>query len=446
MRAEALGVVLFDSPSTYSPESENPGYLCLPDTEPVRIFGTGDLPSDVRWLTNINLDVARAARLKNSPKLLNTNFLRTSVSTILSELGLSNRPVSVQAYALAHYFRNTMTLADSLLGISGTPAFSLNQAIPVQISHYQPSISEQVRQFSVQSHQSYTQCEVSAGRDSKFTSVTLPRQAHAAAILTAGLPWGGWEKLPLSGVASNQSRVDYVLGCGRPAIAQITVTKVSKKFNQLVNYGAGAGMLSAKTRTNNDYAVPNGRHCATSNELKFLAEIADVTVDEVYVCDSPVEVRYGLPVETVQSGLSYSYGLLCENIWTSLSRDTDGRVSKSPMSAWLHAEDRLACLRKAISMHDLGYKILGYGYGRVNIALEQEMLDRYHTDCMQLGVVPAMGLAVSDVVSISESPSPEELFNGLICQGAYDTILDLDNQFVNESANAAELARGVESE
>lgn len=436
----AVGVVIFDSNKNYDPEGDNPGYRCLPGREPVRIYGTRDLPTNVRWLTNINLDVAYASRLQNSPKLLNTNYLRTSVNSILNELGLKGRPLAEQSFVVSNVFNNVMRLCGALLGVTEPPLFSLSQAIPSQIGHYQKPVDRELKSVSVRAVQSYGQCEVRSSKEAVFTSVVIPRYRHAKNILGAGLPWGDWRLVDQVCLPLKPERLEWIEGLAEPSLCKIKINRVGKKFNSLINYGAGAGLLGQRGKGGGDYSVMNDRLYASSNEIAFLSDVADIVIDDVYLCDEPVETRYELPSNDKMAPLSYSYGLLAENLWTCLDRDKDGKKQRNPMSAWLHAEDRLACIKVAAELSRMGYKILSYGYGRVTLALEPDMVGRVAGDCMRLGLIPPLGIGATDVVTIPDEPSGEDLIVGLFAQANLDSILDIDNLFTEKCCNRAAIA------
>lgn len=435
-----IGVVIFDRTNNYDPDGENPGYCCLPGKEPVRIYGTGDLPTDVRWLTNINLDVAYSSRLQNSPKLLNTNFLRTSVNSILVELGLKKKDPDKQVYIVASVFSNVMKQAQAFFGIDSPPIFSLAQAIPSQLGHRPRSIDNDVRESSLRAIQSFGQCEAKPSSQSIFTSVLIPRHHHASKVLAEGLPFGEWSKVDNGSLPSKPKRQDWITNLPVPALCKIKIDRVSRKYNPLVNYGAGAGLLGKKGGSGASYSVLNDRVFACANEIEFLADIADISIEDTFVCEEPLEHRYKLPISDRLAPLSYSYGILLENMWTSLDRDFDGKKQRSPMAAWLHATDRVECLKKASELHGIGYTILSYGYGRITLALEPRMQERLVSDCQRLGLIPPLGIGSSNVVVMPDAPTGDELLIGLFSQANLETILDLDNQFTEKSC--AKLSKG----
>ena len=431
-----IGVVIFDSNKHYDPDEENPGYACLPGKEPIRIYGTVDLPTDVKWLTNINLDVAYAARLQNSPKLLNTNYLRTSVNSILVELGLKQKETSQQAYIIAGIFSNVMRMSQSFYGLSEAPMFSLSQAIPSQLGHQPRDITQEVKDCAVRAVQSFGKCEARPSSEAVFTSVTIPRVTHAKRILARGLPFGEWTKVLPSGLPAKSKRQEWIKSLPVPALCRIKISRVNRKYNPLINYGAGAGLLDKKGSSGSTYSVLNDRVYACSNEIEFLSNIADISIEDVYVSDEPLEQRYKVASEDRLAPLSYSYGLLMENLWTSLDRDSEGKKLRTPMSAWLHALDRIDCLKQAGELHRLGYTVLSYGYGRITIALEPDLRNKLVSDCQRLNLVPPLGVSPADVVAVPDSPNGDDLLIGLSAQGNLETLLDLDNQFTEKACNS----------
>ncbi len=436
-KAMSVGVIIFDNAKGYNPEKDNSGYSCLPGQEPIRIFGTHELPTNVRWLTNISLDVAAASSLQNRPVLLNTNFLRTSVNSMITELGLKGLSATEQSFILAGIFNNVMRQANTLLGIDEPPLFSLSQAIPATLGHYLVPMNDDVKEASAKVAQNVGQCEIKAGKEAVFASVLIPRQRHASNILTTGLPFGRWRHVEKADLPLKPQRIDWVCTLNKPALCQIKINRVKKKYQQLVNYGAGAGLIDQKGNMGNSSSVMNGHYYACSNEVAFLSNIADIVIEDVFICESILEARYALPSTNKMAALSYSYGLLAENIWSSLDRGEDGKKLGTPATAWLHAEDRIACLKVAAELSRSGYKVLSYGYGRITLALEPDMIRGLTKDCLRLMLVPPIGIDTNDIVSIPENPSGEALLIGLFAQANINVIMDMDNAFTEQCCNHA---------
>lgn len=423
-----FGSAIFEQPKKYDPGGMNHGYKCLSGQLPERIFGTGELPSNVKWLTNISVDQAFNLQLRNTPRILDDKYLRTAASSIILELGLKHAAFETQASVVAKIFSNVMSLAKVYFSLNDTPAGSLAAGLPGFIGHHQPLITDRrIGDASSQAIHQFSHCERmqdGSGRV-EYISVVLPRIQHAKHVLDSGLPFDDFEFIPNSKMPPEPNRLSWVLRSDLPILAKVRIPRIEKSWNPLINWGNGAGLI--KKQNVNSF---NGRDYATSNELRVLSNFSEIIVDEIAISNTPIENRYSLPAINRLSETSYSYGLLCENIWCSLARDKGGQYVRSPMTAWLHATDRMECLKYAFEFSRAGFIVNGYGYGRITLAIREEQKSDFRKFAFKLGLFPYLEPGMD--CELSSEASPEQIFKTLFQSGLRDELIYLDNAFVSQ--------------
>lgn len=431
---QVYGAVIFEAPKSYDPVSNNPAYKCIAGEEPERIFGTGELPSSARWLSNITLEQAHNMQLRNTPKLLDDKFLRTATSSIILELGLKRASFSKQASVIAGVYRNVMELSNIYFGLPENPVNALASGLPSLMGHYQPLINDKkIVDAASKAILPFSNCErknIGNSNNIEFVSLVLPRVRHAQNVLGAGVPWDDFEFLSQSQLPSQSNRLNWVINSDLPIIAKVRIPKIDKSFNHLINWGNGAGIISKRNAGAGNYNTLNPRDYVTSNELRKLAEFSDIEIDEIAISNTPVENRTKLPGVSKLSTTSYSFGLLCENIWCSVARDQTGQPKRSPMTAWLHASDRMLCLDYASHLSRLGFTINGYGYGRITLAVSEDQKSDLRRAAFDLGLFPSLELNSTINSDLTDSNNPESILRFLYENGYLDDLVYLDDQYI----------------
>lgn len=418
----------------YNPNSLNPGYKCLTDGEPVPFEGTGELSTNVLWLTNITVTSAYSNQLRNTPRLLDDKYLRTTTSSILLELGLKKASLEDQSRYLASIFKNVMELSAQFYKLDEPPKSALAAGIPAQINYYHPKVLDRsIYEASQLAALAFVQCERSlpSNQEYEFVSVILPRKSHAKNMLALGMPFDDFFWLTDHQMPVKSKRLKWVLDSEFPMLCQVEVTAISKAYNHLINWGNGAGSLLKRKTNSNGFMTANKREWVTSNELRVLAQFCNIEVHKVAISNTPPEVRFSLPSEDKHSDLSYSYGLLAENLWCSLMRDIEGNYIRSPLTAWMHANDRMLCLEKAKQLSDLGFKVNGYGYGRITLAVPVGQRSELKLAALKLDLLPFFDLDVTgDEIDVSGCSTEFEILKLLYSCGHLPFLLEVDDLFV----------------
>lgn len=435
-----FGAAIFSNPKSYDPASVNNGALALgriKDSQVIKaIGGSGELANNIKWLTNFTSETAYFAQLKNTPKLLEDKYLRTAVSSIILELGLKHSSFEDKASVIADVFNNTMLLAKHFYSIVEAPKGALASGLTTKLGHYQIPIEDRSLESAVsQSVQSFTNCERRATNNARleFVSVVLPRVDHARNLLSGGVPMDNLVWLSESQLPPVPNRLNWACNIHLPLLVEIKISKISPSYSGLINWGNGAGSIIGKAA----YAVSNERLFVTNNELKFLSTFADIQIGKIAICESELDFRYTLPIDTELARTSYSYGLLSENIWCALLRDSNGAYRRGFSCSWLHAADRMRCLEFAKVLFDKGYAVNGYGYGRITLAVTEAEKKILKHDCLRLGLLPFVDHIHSDETeSLLNSLDSSSDINKMIFGGSRSDLIQLfDNSFVDEVIN-----------
>lgn len=425
------GSVYFPNAREYSPSGDNEAYLCH-DGETRKIPGLGHAPTNAYWLTNLDYVKVRNTQLVHSPRILSDKFLRTSIDSMLLENGLRSASPSERAAFVSSVFSSCMRLSSHFHGMDYPPASSLAAGLVPYTDVPTRVLSNELKEASTGAYQTYVVCEredMSSATDISFTSVTVPRVGHSQYVLRQ-LPLGYFISLTDRDLPMKSKRLDWVLG-QPPSICGITLSNIDPAIGPLLNWGAGAGRV---VRNNNEHL--NQRGYATSNEIAFLADYADIEIHSVAISEDGLS-----PVAQLNDGnteakhVSYSYGIFCENRWVSFVIDAEGRPVRSPLSCWIHAEDRIACLKYAIALKKKGYSVNGYGYGRITLALSRAREEQLFWDAASLGLLAPVGTNTRKLKLPSRTLSGWEANVFIRANASISQIKSFDARFIQELVN-----------
>ena len=150
---------------------------------------------------------------------------------------------------------------------------------------------------------------------------------------------------------------------------RVKIHGLEETVGRLMNYGSGAQTVERMGQGGAHYSARNLREWCSLPELEVLAQAGDIQILQVATASG--WDRSGLHVYNSKvASVSYSYGLVAENLWAGITRkpDSSGAVSNNLSSAWVQAVDRMSCLRIAERIHNLGFEVMNYGNGRITVA------------------------------------------------------------------------------
>lgn len=390
-----LGAAIFDEPQKYDKSRINSGFKCIHGEEPEPISGVGDLSNDVHWITNIPYEPFIKNQLAGTSRLLGTNFLRHNVDGICSDLGISNLDSRQKSIIISQILHSTFNLAVKEFSLSGMPALGLSAGIASTNLTPIPAVSSEMRTPSGEAFQNYTRCEYTYRSTNEQFSVWLPRLAHGEAVLQEGFPLGSFKLLGRHLLpASNQERLQFLDRIPFPFMAHVTIDSISDEVSHLLNWSNGAPQ---KLSSNARFKQNNSRSWVCGNEFNYIRQYADIKINDVALSDAPLECSLRLPYrrDLVKNGnelrdicsVSYSYGLLAENYWASLTRNAEGKIEISPLSSWIHASDRIRTIHFASNLSKAGFDVKGFGFGRIDLSVRKEQIPDLTIACISNGLL-----------------------------------------------------------
>ena len=416
--SNGVGIALFNDPQPTN-KRNLAGVYCVAGREPVRFTEQNALPAHMRWLTNLNSEA-----IKPTAPILSPYFATTTVDQLKKELGLTMMPIEHQAYFLSIALNNITQITHNIYGASHTPLTALHDMMPNELRKANPIPHSEFKAVLARSDTTHHTLHAKAHVKSALLCLVLPRYQHALNMLKDGLPLCDWVKMENAEMGPKPKRMDWVLSEVRPTVCLVRIAQVKVALQGVVD-AAFTEQFVADGSTQGVYV--------TTPELVFLNEVAQVTIEEVYIASSRLTTKIKLPLTDSLARMSWAYGIVCENYCNALRKGIDGTVTRTFHSFWLQAQDRLHCLEKVVALMKRGYVIRGFGMGKILIALEPHMNEAFYRDCVDLAIVPPM---TQDPVTISwsEKPTSVDLSVQLFLQSNVQPLFVLDRQLIDRDA------------
>jgi len=431
---KGFGAVIFNNPQ----DTNDGGYACIHGETPFFIEGTGMLQTGIYWITNLEFEEYHRSAISKSPRFRQENFLRTRISSLLIEMGLKDSPVSDQAEAIAHVFGNVMYFADVQLGMNSVPHKSLSHGLRQIFIKKEEVLSEDVLKASEQAVQTFTICEKSSADTKKKTqliSLIHHRYEYANQLISQKYPSSSWRPVGADCNSGPQSeRINYIKQASNPMLIRITIHSVSDEMNRIISYGSGAGYLAANTKQGQNHITLNDHSWVTSIECLKLLQHCDLEIHEAYIADGWRTCPVTIPAWGNFVDNSYSFGLYCECLWTSITKKLDGNIATTPLAAWITGLDRLICMNSALKIaSDENLTISSYGYGRVTLQVDEEEALRLPDLALKLRMIsPPSLLQREGIVPPDRTASRAEIMQYFMMSGQKDFIREIDNRAIEE--------------
>lgn len=356
------GVALFDNTAR-----RDTGWACIAGDQPRRIAGTKDLTSGAVWLTNIDFTEFRNSGLGGSNRYRRSNYLRTNLGRLASELGVaSHRAGTIPASGaectatLANFFATVMEVSWRLR-VNGYPPNQLRQGFRV-ISHIPPppQLQREVERAIEDSFQSYTFSERRLGGlhsdETEVIFLAIHRLEHARNVLSKPVPAGNWRVCP-------KMTTDQIVNSERPLLLKVEISSSENQVGRLLNFGGNT------TRQTRDTSEARPREWVTQPEYEFLLHHARIHVDTIYQAEEyiPNPLRKILEHFGELQAVSPAFLSVAESIWASGLVNSGGYADRSPFGAWIASYDRIACAQAAIDLihRDPSIDVTSFGYGRI---------------------------------------------------------------------------------
>ncbi len=383
-----IGAIVFDPSSVIggsdrSVVSLTGGWASIGGTPARRIQGIAELPNDVIWLTNLGYTAFLAAKLNMHANFRNEGWLRTAFEQIATEFGLGRNTgkaketaevLSLIAHRVVAYSckeLNIQVQSHARLNDDYATAMGLDRCrIPEM--HYSTfeTIAGHPNVSVIQS--------VSFGRGTA-SSMTLRcnRLAYARRMLSNMVPPDtGWELVKQKLTDADLERME------KPFLVRCRITNVKPIMAEALSWGGGSKLI---------------REWLTDVEWRIVRQYADVELRAAMVCEQGYESldSYAgmLPQGTVDE-LSYSLGLVAEQVWTALmnKQPCAGRINGYPArAAWLRAIDRMQMFDYAQRMQSRrGVTLISYGMGNVVVRVPEGGAKHILDMAVDVGLMPPM--------------------------------------------------------
>jgi len=360
------GVVLFDSAivnvtgdKTFV--SLDAGWASIAGERAFRIGSIHELASDVMWVANLTQEQFYRASLADKPNLRNDSYLRSSLRHIYTELGVDPMQGSpaVATEVLATVLQRTLEYAKGHYDIEPRGR-TLNEDFASALGAPRSQIAPDIyRLFEQSASHAYVTTLKTTNYRSSGATLTLRRNRvqHAQELLSKAVPPdSAWQyrsrrELPAS-VADIETMLEQ---CPTAFLVQCAVTNVSPLVSEVYSTNAGAKVI---------------RNWLTDVEWRQARQWADIEYVGLLLCtapSAPIPQGARLPAAS-HAALSYTCGLIAEQVWTAMTMKRGGRGEESRFTAaaaWFRAMDRSVMFSYAQQLHAKGLTVWGYGGGNV---------------------------------------------------------------------------------
>lgn len=350
-----FGCVQFDD------DKPGPGWASIGGEQAFRIRSTGDLKSDVQWLTSLNYDKFSQSGFSNHPTLRSSGFLRTELNALKEEFGCESRHMktSESTEFISEIFSRIMYLAKHNFGIQQSTNTTLARDIREVLMPPDEGISDEMDEALKHAWQPYARCERNPKRQkTKAVTFRRSRYQHAKDVISVPVPGERWEFISSKSLPKNDV-ISWILKQDRPCLIRGALDQVPPEMSPLVSFGGGSAHV---------------RSWISHPELLLLSQHCKLSVDAIFMADEyvPISTKKKLPVVDGLSELSISLGILSENYWVGLSMQQPpkfGDYVLTPRAVWMRACDRSHMFMPAMQLHLAGFHVQSYGVGSVTVSV-----------------------------------------------------------------------------
>ncbi|MBT9112099.1 hypothetical protein KIP75_30365 [Pseudomonas aeruginosa] len=441
---QAIGVALYNDSNPLSTEGN---FACRFRGEPFKFKSAADLDANTLWVTNASYTALTEAGLRLKPNIAFDSYFRTSVDQLIVELGLglsSDRVqesnVEQQVAVLAEILGSSAEMFRLQLGIPDFPAESLMSSVGQMFGFQEAPSRSVISDISERAIQSYTACarERRHANNAVVFNFWVPRYRWAVKMLNSPVPINtnlvqlNAAQLPDNG-ADALTVVEWAEETNLPLFAKVNVRSLEQVIGSLMNYGAGAQHMRSEARGSQEYDSRNFREWCALPELKVLAQVGEVELQQIVVAGEWQRTRLGLHNSKVSS-VSYSYGLVSENIWVGQTRNRNGKLSRSLSTSWLQSIDRMECLQIAEYLFKQGFEVITYGFGRIKVVCPISVRASVPGIAKKLGLLyPAW---LDGVQHLSYEKSPESVMQTMINTRDYKSLIRANELVMQEMVEA----------
>lgn len=359
-----FGFVYFDDPIG----GPSTGWASIDGAPATRIRHPSELPSDIQWWTNLPFNSYIQSGLAKTNRFRHSDYLRVKQQNLIREIGIGDRFVEANraASSLSEIYARCMRLLHKHYGIHFPKEDSLAAELRPLLADADRSVSVEIDEAGDQSSIEYTLCSCRKPWGTTEVTFQRPRLQHAIDVLQAPVPKQQWMFVAEKDMPPVDKRVEWILSQSRPALVKIVVERINPDWAPLVAFGS------------TPRKVP--RNWVTHPYLLLLSRFADIRVEAAFFADDYTVGASRVPLidEGMVGPLSLSVGILAENHWSAMARETrfqhsQGRKFYSPRAAWMRSADNFHCLVAAMQLYGAGFPVVRYGCGSVGVAIAGNM-------------------------------------------------------------------------
>jgi hypothetical protein len=185
----------------------------------------------------------------------------------------------------------------------------------------------------------------------------------------------------------------------RPVLANVKMRRATDSKAEVFAFGIGSKFP---------------REWVSGPELRVLERLAELQIETAWLGSELVPGVMRLPsvakdrLDDQLSTLSWSLGVYAENLWLAGTRPPIQSKSKSrsPGSSqqrqpptfrgvWMRAYDRITLFAQAVKLTELGYRVLGYSIGGIQVSIQDEMIGNLMSDAFGLGLLPNLSVTAA---------------------------------------------------
>lgn len=383
-----IGAIVFDPSSVIGGSdrtvvSLTGGWASVGGTQARRIQGITDLPNDVIWLTNLGYTAFLAAKLNMHANFRNEGWLRTAFEQIATEFGLGRDTGKAKdtAETLSLIAHRVVAYSCKELGILVQSHARLNDDYAAAMGLDRCRIPESAYSTfeTIAGHPKVSVIQsVSFGRGTA-SSMTLRcnRLTYAHRMLAHKVPPDtGWELVKQKLTESELERME------KPFLVRCRITNIKPIMAEALSWGSGSRSI---------------REWLTDVEWRIVRQYADVELRAAMVCEQGYESLDSYAAMLPKAGaneLSYSLGLVAEQVWTALmnKQPRAGRITGyTARAAWLRAIDRMQMFDYAQKMQSRrGVTLISYGMGNVVVRVPEGGTKNILDMAVDIGLMPPM--------------------------------------------------------
>ena len=373
------------------------GWASIEGKSAFRFKSINELSNQVKWLTNLSQDVLWKSNLAKQTKLKHSGYLRTDVNQLSKELGLivPITPITKICETLSELFNKVMRLGIEFYGLSKFIQKDLHLELKSSLLTNDKNISTHLDEALSRAFQDLVICDHVLQKDKQiFVSLKRPRYYHAKTILETPIPIinGDWDFYgPDDLPSTTEKKIDFLMKLDKPFIAKISINSFENTDNLYVDLSK----LLSLGETLGEGGRPKERNWVCQPELLYLSRFCDLDIQAAFVAQGYQEMENNitLPYLGELSDFSLSLGILSECVWTgiagrSINPQTRNKSLVSPRACWLKAADRFMTFTSAMMLSSAGFTITSYGYGAVNICIDEDKISQL------IEIAPHAGLSV----------------------------------------------------